>query len=585
MVSSARIDELRKKFDENPRRYFAPLANEYRKGGDLEQAIFICQEYLPQQPGHMSGHIVYGQALFELGRHDDAKVVFETALSLDPENLIALRHLGDIARAAGDLPTAHAWYQRVLEADPRNEEIAAILSELASTPMAPPPATPPAAESTSTSDVPVSSTAPTPLSTPALREAAAESELVSTAAPVLDVIEPPPSAPAAEPIGQIEQSTGTPQLEASAASPAEDELLDLDDFDLGGAPGPSTDLGEKPPEPHIERATDIELGLPDDGTSSPTFTAQAAEIPSLPGLENFESGVAPAGAGGIAPTETESFFDLPTGEREILPAESAAESPAAGGEFATETMAELYLQQGHVESALAIYRTLVAQRPADDALRARMGEVEQRAHRATAPAESTASVYGGPTIREFLAGIVNRPVSASRGEAAEVPPALPSTAAEQAPLPTLETEDAPPPAIEPEQASPPAVSSGPRPTPSSPSDTVSGSIDALFSGATSDRGDALAASTLADAFAPDSPETAPLRGMPAHRAASELSLDHVFKSTSAQRSSGEVDRKSFDEFFSEEPPPLPTNGESAPASEADDDVQHFNSWLSGLKKP
>ena len=101
MATSARIDELRKKFDENPRRYFAPLANEYRKIGDLEQAIFICQEYLPQQPGHMSGHIVYGQALFEAGRLDDARAVFETALSLDPENLIALRHLGDIAHRGG----------------------------------------------------------------------------------------------------------------------------------------------------------------------------------------------------------------------------------------------------------------------------------------------------------------------------------------------------------------------------------------------------------------------------------------------------------------------------------------------------
>src|SRR5438270_2344009 len=111
MASSARIDELRKKFDENPRRYFAPLANEYRKVGDLEQAIFICQEYLPQQPGHMSGHIVYGQALFEVGRRDEARVVFETALSLDPENLIALRHLGDIAREAGDNTMARQWYQ------------------------------------------------------------------------------------------------------------------------------------------------------------------------------------------------------------------------------------------------------------------------------------------------------------------------------------------------------------------------------------------------------------------------------------------------------------------------------------------
>ena len=134
MASSARIDELRKKFDENPRRYFAPLANEYRKIGDLDQAIFICQEYLPQQPGHMSGHIVYGQALFETGRLDEARAVFETALTLDPENLIALRHLGDIANGSGDSAAARGWYQRVLEADPRNEEIAAILDTLLSKP-------------------------------------------------------------------------------------------------------------------------------------------------------------------------------------------------------------------------------------------------------------------------------------------------------------------------------------------------------------------------------------------------------------------------------------------------------------------
>src|SRR6476469_3408508 len=131
MSSSARIDELRKKFDENPRRYFAPLANEYRKAGDFEQAVFICQEYLPQQPGHMSGHIVYGQTLFDMGRDEEAKAVFETALTLDPENLIALKHLGDIARQAGDVDGARSWYQRVLEADPRNDEIMQVLESMA----------------------------------------------------------------------------------------------------------------------------------------------------------------------------------------------------------------------------------------------------------------------------------------------------------------------------------------------------------------------------------------------------------------------------------------------------------------------
>ena len=130
MSAAARIDDLKKRYNENPRRFFAPLANEYRKAGDFEQAIGLCQAHLPDQPMNMNGHVVLGQALFDSGRSAEARTVFETALALDPENLISLRRLGDIAFARGDRGEARRRYARVLESDTRNPEIIALLTEL-----------------------------------------------------------------------------------------------------------------------------------------------------------------------------------------------------------------------------------------------------------------------------------------------------------------------------------------------------------------------------------------------------------------------------------------------------------------------
>src|SRR5687767_9807320 len=129
-----RLRELQAKFDENPRRYFAPLANEYRKGGNPKRAIEICRAHLAQMPGHMSGQVVYGQSLFEGGEYEEAKKVFEGALVLDPENLIALRSLGDLSLQAGDSAQARSWYTRLLEADPKDAAVIALIAVIDSSP-------------------------------------------------------------------------------------------------------------------------------------------------------------------------------------------------------------------------------------------------------------------------------------------------------------------------------------------------------------------------------------------------------------------------------------------------------------------
>jgi hypothetical protein len=67
-----------------------------------------------------------------------------------------------------------------------------------------------------------------------------------------------------------------------------------------------------------------------------------------------------------------------------------------------------------------------------------------------------------------------------------------------------------------------------------------------------------------------------------------LSLDHVFKSGSAQRPPNEIDEFSFDQFFADdgtEPRATPSDGSgAADAPEATEDIAQFNSWLNGLKK-
>jgi hypothetical protein len=268
MASSDRIDELKRKFDENPRRYFAPLANEFRKGGDLDQAILICQEFLPQQPGHMSGHIVYGQALYESDRLDEARGVFETALSLDPENLIALRHLGDIAGRQGDATSARRWYERVLEADPRNDEIQSLLGALGEphAPAAAQPATPQFAASEPVAHEPVPSHAMEytpepratfePLDTPELLD--------------LDV-SIPGMAPAASP-------------PAAAAHDA-----DAAAHDLGT---PARDVERMPETSELMPAAEARA----DGFEATEFAAPDAPVDQTPGLQSsyeVETGVHP----------------------------------------------------------------------------------------------------------------------------------------------------------------------------------------------------------------------------------------------------------------------------------------------------
>ncbi len=362
MQGSARIDELRQKFHENPRRYFAPLANEYRKAGDPEQAIAICRAHLAQQPAHMSGHVVYAQALYDAGRVDESRVVFEKALSLDPDNAIVLRQLGDISRQKGDAPEARHWYTRALDTDPHNREIAAYIAEL----------TEPLTD--------INTAEPRSESVPAIETAQAE-----------EVADAPASEIDSTPDVDID---GTPEVDIDTAPAEEIEAAPAEEVEAA-----ASEETETAPAEEIDTAPAEEIDVVSQGTTD--YSAASEEIDAAPTSEP-----APSPDVEIAipwMDEPPAIADMPGFEVDeaLFAADPDIELfPDSSSPFVTRTMAELYARQGYNDQALEVYRKLAADNPDDQEIADRIRDLSSPD---SAPSDEPApAVSEAPTaVNEF----------------------------------------------------------------------------------------------------------------------------------------------------------------------------------------
>src|SRR5262245_33264215 len=107
MNDNTRIEALRRRLEKDPASIaFAQLAEEYRRGGDYEQAIAICRDGLTRHPGYLSAQVTLGRALIELKQFDDARNELEAVLSVAPDNLAAIRALAEIHQHLGDAEIA-----------------------------------------------------------------------------------------------------------------------------------------------------------------------------------------------------------------------------------------------------------------------------------------------------------------------------------------------------------------------------------------------------------------------------------------------------------------------------------------------
>ncbi|MDQ6738307.1 MAG: tetratricopeptide repeat protein [Gemmatimonadota bacterium] len=384
MADQGRLDELKRKFEENPRRYFAPLANEYRKAGEPELAIELCRTYLPQQPTHMSGYIVYGQALHDAGRADESAAVFKQALTLDPENIIALRHLGDIARDSGDQVGALRWYGKVLELDPRNEEIASYMAALAE------PSIRRGASGPERQAPPTIRPEPEPDES-AVRLEDIVSQPDSEQTPILSEVSPVVSSVVSTVVEvdvaweqEFHETAGSTPEHADDASPVVDAPFEVTRWPTALDTSDSRD-DETADESNVIEGPWHAITEPAEPASDRDATADSADAETHEGVSH-------------APEwpEMEEPAAVNSGDPR-----SAGEPPETMSPFVTETMAELYTQQGLHGEALAIYRKLALRRN-DPRLHARIAELEGAD---TAAAEG--AVAHAETVGEFFRRIGN----------------------------------------------------------------------------------------------------------------------------------------------------------------------------------
>jgi len=125
------LQYLEERYERNPEsRVFAPLADAYRKRGDVDRAIAILEEGLEKYPDYVSAHVILGKCFYDKGATERAKVEFEKALQHDSENMVALKFMGDILYAEGRKEEALKYYEKLLAIDPTNKDIGKLVGEM-----------------------------------------------------------------------------------------------------------------------------------------------------------------------------------------------------------------------------------------------------------------------------------------------------------------------------------------------------------------------------------------------------------------------------------------------------------------------
>lgn len=334
---------------------FVPLAEEYKKAGDLDMAIHVLSEGLKNNPSYVTARSVLGKLLLEKGDLSRAQIEFQEVVKTIPDNILAQRKLGDLFVLQNRPDEALKQYKVVLALNPRDEEVGSLVSDIEAgrdvrlrLPQPKPQSVP---ETSVHQELPAVSQA--------REEEEEEAEEVLVVEPLEDVL------PGLESIardfdfltekdqGDFQTPSGAEHLETPfAASEGHDEELIVQE--------------------HLRAEA---VSMPE--AKSETIPSLADEMPV--GSDFVKAEIAEeTPEANIAETSGEVIAVFP----EVVAAEATDAALEQSDDFTTDTLAELYIAQGFHEKAIDIYQRMLADKPDSKGLKDKLERVRAMAAQA-----------------------------------------------------------------------------------------------------------------------------------------------------------------------------------------------------------
>ncbi len=133
MTEQENLDYFTQLLKDNPAsKAFAPLAEGYRKLGELEKALQIALDGVAMHPKFNSGKVALAKILIDLKKFDSAEKTLLEVTTNDFENLLAHRSLGEVYIHTNRLPQALDAFKAALLANPLDKMSSTMVTKLES---------------------------------------------------------------------------------------------------------------------------------------------------------------------------------------------------------------------------------------------------------------------------------------------------------------------------------------------------------------------------------------------------------------------------------------------------------------------